>query len=86
MPTPPLAQEPADEVVEHNPHHHDAPCECGHRNAEHSIFGSCHGCTDCSDDDDLEAEHSHPYARCACKDFRFASMTADDEAGLALTG
>jgi hypothetical protein len=67
----PPVQDPADEAVIPQ-HHRDAPCECTHRHAEHSIFGSCHGCNDCSADDDLEAEHGHPYQRCACTNFELA--------------
>ncbi len=48
------------------------------------MFGSCHGCNDCSDDDDLEAEHGHPYQRCACTMFQLVVTFDEDE--LALTG
>lgn len=65
-------------------HHHDTPCGCGHRHAEHSIFGSCHGCSDCDEDDDLEAEHDHAYVRCDCRDFHVAASA--DASELALTG
>jgi hypothetical protein len=67
----PPAQDANDEDVIPQ-HHRDAPCACTHRHAEHSIFGSCHGCNDCSDDDDLEAEHVHLYQRCACTKFELA--------------
>ena len=67
----PPVHDPDDEAVIPR-HHRDAPCECKHRHAEHSIFGSCHGCNDCSADDDLEAEHGHPYQRCACTNFELA--------------
>jgi hypothetical protein len=51
-------------------HHYDTMCACGHRHAEHSAFGSCHGCAGCDEDDDLEAEHDHAYERCTCTDFQ----------------
>lgn len=53
-------------------HHHDTMCSCRHRHAEHSAFGSCHGCSGCDEGDDLEAEHDHAYARCSCSDFQLA--------------
>lgn len=59
-------------------HHHDTLCTCGHRHAEHSIFGSCHGCSDCDENDDLEAEHSHAYTRCDCVDFTVAYADVAD--------
>lgn len=51
-------------------HHYDTPCTCGHRHAEHSAFGACHGCAGCDDDTDVEAEHDHAYERCTCTDFQ----------------
>ena len=75
-------EDPDEELIPH--HHHDTPCQCGHRHAEHSMFGSCHGCNDCSDDDDLEAEHEHPYQRCTCTMFQL--VVAFDPDALALTG
>ena len=50
------------------------------------MFGSCHGCNDCDDDDNLEAEHEHAYVRCACTDFQLATEITLDTADFALTG
>jgi hypothetical protein len=47
----------------------DMPCECGHRFAEHSICGSCHGCRCCDDNDDVTLEADHSYDRCRCSCF-----------------
>jgi hypothetical protein len=66
-----LADGDLDEKVIPN-HHYDTMCTCGHRHAEHSIFGSCHGCASCDVDDDPTAEHEHSYARCTCTDFQVA--------------
>lgn len=53
-------------------HHYDTPCACGHRHAEHSAFGACHGCAGCDADDGLDGEHDHAYQRCTCADFQVA--------------
>lgn len=46
---------------------YDVLCGCGHRKAEHSAFGSCHGCNDCPDE--LEGDHDHAFRRCGCDGF-----------------
>lgn len=68
---------PGPQPEEHVPHH-DTPCECGHRHAEHSMFGTCHGCSSCHDDDDPSAEHDHPYDKCVCTEFKAAPELGDD--------
>ena len=78
----PAVEDPTEDLIPN--HHHDTPCQCGHRHAEHSMFGPCKGCNDCDEDDDLESEHVHPYQRCACTNFQL--VTATTEAELALTG
>lgn len=67
-------------------HHHDVLCACGHRHAEHSLFGSCHGCQGCEPDDDLEAEHTHQYLRCVCTDFVVAADVTVELHDAALAG
>jgi hypothetical protein len=44
-------------------------CTCGHRHAEHSLFGTCRACTDC-DDDLVREDDEHPYEQCECRQFR----------------
>ena len=76
----PTIEDPAETLIPK--HHHDTPCQCGHRHAEHSMFGQCKGCIDCAEDDDLESKHVHPYQRCACATFQVVTAMA----ALALTG
>ena len=47
----------------------EALCTCGHLYPEHSIFGTCRGCTDCSDHDE-----DHPYEQCHCREFLLSEM------------
>jgi hypothetical protein len=42
----------------------DHICTCGHMNPEHSIFGTCRGCIDCS-----SCEDDHPYEQCPCREY-----------------
>jgi hypothetical protein len=54
-------------------------CLCGHRHPEHTMFGRCHGCLNCTDvvnDDSAQEEDStpededdHPYRQCECRKF-----------------
>jgi hypothetical protein len=46
------------------------PCMCGHRYAEHSMFGTCRACTECEDDTGSDDEDDHPYDQCECREFR----------------
>jgi hypothetical protein len=48
------------------------PCRCGHRHAEHSLFGTCRACTDCEEDVVYDDEDEHPYQQCECREFRAA--------------
>ena len=49
----------------------DLLCGCGHRSAEHSAFGACHGCNDCGDDVDIDGDSARDHAlrRCGCDGF-----------------
>jgi hypothetical protein len=60
----------------------EAQCQCGHRNPEHSLFGSCHGCNDCDDDVD---HGDHAYERCQCTEFRLAEEISAESMTLSLT-
>jgi hypothetical protein len=55
-------------------------CVCGHPHPEHSMFGTCHGCLNCTDDiaDDegttvpgqaRDADDDHPYRQCTCRKY-----------------
>ena len=47
-------------------------CLCGHRHPEHNMFGTCHGCLNCTDDvvdDSSGEEDEHPYRQCDCRRF-----------------
>jgi hypothetical protein len=47
------------------------PCLCGHRHAEHTLFGTCRACTDCEDDMGRDADDDeHAYVQCECREFR----------------
>jgi hypothetical protein len=45
-------------------------CVCGHRHAEHSLFGTCRACADCEDDMGRDVDEEHPYQQCKCREFR----------------
>jgi hypothetical protein len=45
-------------------------CMCGHRHAEHSLFGTCRACTDCEDDMGSDVDGEHVYQQCQCREFR----------------
>jgi hypothetical protein len=45
-------------------------CMCGHRYAEHSMFGTCRACTDCEDDVVVEEDDEHVYQQCQCRAFQ----------------
>lgn len=45
-------------------------CICGHRHAEHSLFGTCRACTDCGADMSGDFDNEHPYQQCQCREFR----------------
>ena len=77
--------QPLPDPVEDDVPDFDARCDCGHREAEHSMFGPCHGCDGCAPDDDPNAEHTHPYDRCSCTDFRLA-VDVEASTDFALTG
>jgi hypothetical protein len=51
-------------------------CLCGHRYPEHTMFGTCHGCLNCTEDvvvdssgllDSSGDEEEHPYRQCDCR-------------------
>lgn len=46
------------------------PCMCGHRHAEHSLFGTCRACIGCGDDAGRDLDDEHVYLQCACREFR----------------
>lgn len=50
-------------------------CVCGHRFSEHSMFGVCHGCTECGADDAHDAD-DHPYEQCECREFKMVREIA----------
>jgi hypothetical protein len=47
-------------------------CTCGHRHAEHSLFGTCRACVDCEGDTSIDVDAEHVYQQCQCREFRVA--------------
>jgi hypothetical protein len=45
-------------------------CMCGHRHAEHSLFGTCRACVDCEGDISVDLDDEHVYQQCQCGEFR----------------
>jgi hypothetical protein len=45
-------------------------CMCGHRHAEHSLFGTCRACVDCEGDISVDVDDEHAYQQCHCREFR----------------
>jgi hypothetical protein len=63
-------------------------CLCGHPHPEHTMFGRCHGCLNCTDD--VIDDDDHPYLQCDCRKYVLgergepslpseASVPAEDE-------
>jgi hypothetical protein len=44
-------------------------CVCGHPHPEHTMFGTCHGCLNCTDDVVGDADDDHPYRQCDCRKY-----------------
>jgi hypothetical protein len=49
-------------------------CVCGHRHPVHTAWGTCRGCSACSED-----PGDHPFVQCPCRRFEHDAVDTSQE-------